>query len=465
MKTSDALTTEGRDWLSRPLSLDATPGLLALCPPVEAVFECSRVEAAVALIQVAAMAMGPALLIDDPFGRSYPASVQVLSSCEPGSNYRRALSSLSRMTVDIFAEEYGRASHRGQVPKDAGYLSKMEGDAAAVARARQEHRNALFPIGDILDEKVVAALVQEAQEVNFASISEGAALRFFCGASTAARNAIAKFVNAGWDGTSVPGRDLHPIYPAVNLLWMSSPQERESAAKVLTALGGLLVASPHEGFVPSDPSASPTMSLKPVRDLLEWVASTARMPIHFRHVTPQAILRIQLNDEAAQLLRTTTRLACYGTPASPAAAFLASAPMQACKIAALLTLTEKGVRTIDLPVLKNAMEIYRWFARGTIETLQRCPAAETPPTDLEILVGKLRLHGPLSRRELARKYDRITVHRLGEILSQALAAGLIEEKGGKYCLVAPIPGNAECQSASASVGTNPTNFEISPTPA
>lgn len=465
MKRTEALTPEGRDWLSRPVSLDATPGLLALCPAVEAVFECSRVEAAVALIQVAAMALGPALLVDDPFGRIYPASLQVLSTCEPGSNYRRALSSLSRMAVDIFAEEYGRASHRGQLAKDAGYLSKLEGDAAAVARARQEHRNALFSFGEAIDEKLVAALVQEAQEVSFASVSEGGALRCFCGGTAGARNAIAKFVNAGWDGSSVPGRDLHPVYPVVNLLWMSSSQEVESASKVLTALGGLLVASPHEGFVPPDPSASPTMSLKPVRDLLEWVASTARMPIHFRHVTPQAILRIPLSSEAAQLLRTTTRLTCYGTPASPAAAFLASAPMQACKIAALLTLTGNGVQTIDAPTLRNALEIYRWFARGTIETMQRCPAAEKPPTGLEILVGKLKLHGPMSRRELARRYDRITVHRLGEILVRAVEEGLIEEKGGKYCLVAPIPENAECQSASASVGTNPTNSGISPSPA
>ncbi len=465
MKTTEALTQEGRDWLSRPVSIEATPGLLALCPPVEAVFECSRVEAAVALIQVAAMALGPALLIDDPLGRTFPPSLQVLSTCEPGSNYRRALSSLARMVVEIFAAEFGRTSHLGQVAKDAGFLAKMEADAAAVARLRQEHRNTLFAIGDILDEKIVSALVQEAQEVCFASISEGAALRSFCGTTTGTRNAIAKFANAGWGGSSVAGKDLHPVFPTLNLVWMSRPQEVESGAKALSALDGLLVASPHECFVPPDPPASPTMSLKPVRDLLAWIANTARMPIFFRHVDPLGIPRIQLNDEAAQLLRTTTRLACYGTPASPAAAFLASAPMQACKIAALLTLSEKGVRTIDATTLRNALEIYRWFAWGTIETLQCCPAAEKPPTDLEILVGKLRLHGPLSRRELARKYDRITVLRLGEILSQALAAGLIEEKGGKYCLVAPIPGNAECQSASASVGTNPTNSGISPSPA
>jgi len=464
---STMLTKEGEDWLHTPAKKISMPAIVVdLVQAFSGSYGVTQTDATIAVLQAMSLMTGPSHLVEDPFGRTYPLSLQIVSKCPPGCPYGRFLATICRGVIDVFAVEFGRDALRVKASAKAVNGEETLKEDAAMRALREERQRSIFPFAEVLSPGLIHDLALECKEVAIASFSEGLALQSYLEEPAATRRGIRQFVNAGWSGMTVPGLAGHPVYPTVSLAWIGSPALTATAIEkgIVGELLGLLIYQPESGSGVDRvvEGCSPAKVIQVWQAYVGDFATTTRMPLALRQMAPQALPTLQFDDDGAMAIRRSAGLVNHAVPGSHAAAVLAQAPQQISKLAGLLSISNlKNETVVKGCYVTTATELFRHLAKATIETLA---APETEVDELEIgvevLLGKLRAAGPLTVRGLSRKYDSQKKERIERFLSESMKRGLVEVSDGKYHVTGSLAGenSDNCQCVSASVADLPTNL-------
>ena len=142
-----------------------------------------------------------------------------------------------------------------------------------------------------------------------------------------------------------------------------------------------------------------------------------------------------------------------------AAAHVAALPGLALRVALGLRLGEgaddikEGLVTAGQHVL--AIDLARAVSANHTEALARCPVYQKhrddgPQIEVDLLLARLRVRGPCTRRDLARSFHGQSYGRIDGLLRSAMERGLVLADGNRF--VAAEPEGCQRVNASTEAG-------------
>lgn len=476
---AEGLTEEGAEWLQgQPPELPACAlGLYELAAEFAAAFRIPVIDAVVAVVAAMSLVAGPRPTIASPVGPRLPLSLQILTVAGESPGFDRCLWLLCQGVVDACAREFGRdlfeddasltakqleSEQRwrsfAEQAKQAEEASRFSGcsnpgqyhqNIAALKKAQaDEFRNYTrfvrkkytFPFCDAPDTGILRQLIREGGDVCIGTFSpQGAALEHLLEAAPRERSEILSFINAGFHGGLLTCRQSNrSVFPTVSAVWACRPDAiRDAFAMNLpSAMAGFMLAVPS----PTTQASAPTEIPQALRDrwtlFLGQIVPELRLQFYRRNSAASNGLAFELDEDARQAV---TRTLEWGSRFTSGGGFardvLSRAPEMVLKIAALLSLDTLPPRPVGAGAVAVASEVFRWLARGTIGADSRQREA-VQARDVDALEKKLRVQGPLSRRDLVRSYHRTDYDRLDSILSVAMESGKVIHDGELYKAVA-----------------------------
>lgn len=458
-----ALTKEGNTWLQAPLRIEPGTGTANdLAAGIEAAFNISHVEALTAVVGALSLAVGPGIFIQNPFGGRLPLSIQFLIATGANPNFDRAARHLCQEVIEAYATEFGQEifedgksllaqqlesektiNQRVKVehpvgggtvgPKTPGELT--QGETANILKYyRILRKQAAFPFGNVVSSGIICELAADNGDFCFGSFSpDGGALRHVLEAQPAERMRILNFLNAGFEGELFTHNLELPVYPVAAAIWHSAPDLIHAAITkdVLSAMPGALVVAAEKPSHGKKLAALTVEHRKKWRHLLQSILQTLRLPLHRRYTKDAEGYTCSLNAEATESFTAVLEWERFATGPGHAQSLLAKSPEQVLKIASLLNIEPISPEVIGRKTVLQAMEIFRWLARGTLDVVAKHETIHMT-RDVEKVTEKLRNDGPMSLRSLTRSFHRMTYERASAILLVAIQSGKVEGEKNFY---------------------------------
>ena len=475
LSTSSTLTAEGIQWLHDAPSVNASAGAIyPLADEIAAGYNVTLPEVLIGMAGALSLAIGSSAYAQNPFGCKVPLTLQLVVVAGINPNFDRCYRYLCQEVVDAYAAEFGRNMQEDTKTLTADQIAaeqRFRARGAEVLAAEKEARELgfapgqprlqkiemlkaaefaellsyyrvlrkklIFPYGSILDGALVQRIVEEDRDVCYGCFSaDGSALRHILDAPATEKGRIVNFLNAGFQGEIFSSHQAGPVFPVASALWICSPALiAEAFAKDLhTSLTGLMVLS-------GSPAQEERSALLTPETRERWskfigtVIKNARTAFYRRHSGCQGhtcVLEAEATEALSRSLEWSSR---FTTGAGYPRTVLGRAPEQILKIASLMNLDTISPKPVDAATVVLASELFRLMARDTIGAdSQQLEAVQA--RDVDALQKKLRVQGPLSRRDLVRSYHRGDYGRLDSILAAAMESGQVTLEGDLYRAVA-----------------------------
>jgi len=476
LSTSSSLTAEGIQWLHGSASLQMPSGAAyALAEEVAAGYNITLPEALIGIAGALSLAVGGSAYAQNPFGTKVPLGLQLAAVAGINPNFDRCYRFLAQEVVDAYAAEFGRgmqedvktltadqiAAERRFRERGAALLA-LEKETRELGFASGQHRlqqieklkaaefaellsyyrilrkKLLFPFGSVVDGGLVQRLVEEDRDVCYGCFSaDGSALRYLLDAPATEKGRIVNFLNAGFQGEIFSSPQAGPVFPVVSCIWICTPDLiAEAFAKQLhTSLTGLMVVSGSPAQEQRPSCLSPDTRER-LSKFVTTVIKNARTAFYRRHSGGCQGHTCVLEADATEALSRSLEWASRFTtgPGYPRTV-LGRGPEQILKIASLLNVDTVSPKPVDAATVLLASELFRLLARDTIGVDSRQHEG-VQARDVDALLNKLKVQGPLSRRDLVRSYHRGDYGRLDSILSAAMESGQVTLDGDLYRAVA-----------------------------
>jgi len=433
MSLTQQLNAEGQKWIGLPFESPSIEDeeFSKYVKKVEFAFSLTQEEAIASITQAHAMAIGPAFLMTDSFGWTYPPSLQTVS-CGTNSPVTMAMEALCHASMEVFAYDFSKYA---QVPetddRNIGDPKRVE-LAKKYAEVRLERRNSLFPYGTDMTDRTITELLIEAKEVSYGLIGSQDQFRALMEPLEKKGQLLRDFVANGWNGRPIGGKNNHPLFPTCNAVWTVESPDVYSLIKrrAFHHFPGFLYAVSTQKEVEKRETGDLVFWWK---DYVHHLHEGCRSSLAMRHYTDSSIYRFTFDGKARQRLINSSSLRKYARPGTEAEAFLASANVQIAKIACLLRPFYEGGSPFNESYVLVAEETYRWYAKCMLSLLdEKVSSSRSDVKKMDVLLEKLRRRGPLSAHELRRTYHKMTASELRNILSEALDRGCVTEWNGKY---------------------------------
>lgn len=438
---NSGLNDAGKLWLTRSVSLPTQQLHISQCSrELARTFGLSTKEALLALCATFSIAVGSGCRVWDPFGRSIPLSLQILTNSSRSAALDLAIDSLGHRLSTTLTGAFGRR----RPPNDLG-LPEEESRL-------EKYKNSIFPYGSILSLHLAEQLIREDKDCTFASLSNSTALNAFSKIPKDRQIEYDHFITSGWTGNAVAGILSHPIFPMVSLIW-SAPSQTVSqnlSQGLLERLPGLLIAS-RMSFLSdiSTPEPLPNTFLEEWRRYIIHIIVKLRATSEPRHISRKSSSQKKLEADAAMAIaETADYVRLYTSGSGLATQLLRQAPIHIVKLAALLSLAPISEAPVTQLEVHYAKEIYRWLVASTIQASEEATRAQ--PGSLwnegEIVKNKLTLFGALTIKQIVSERPRQDPAKVHCILREMVDNKSVAIEGDKFVL----------QSRGTAIADNPT---------
>lgn len=432
--TLNGLSNPGRLWLQSGIALPSAGlgDIDHLIRSVARTFGLTTREAMIAVCSGLSGMIGHSVLIRGPMGSTLPCSLQLLIASDSRLNIFGAAECLCEDVVEILSRMLGR--RRIELPKTLG-------DALKLINLR---RRQIFSAGDLLSADLAKRLISEDGDCAFASLSYEQALAEFLRLPPKDAREVDGFMTAGWRGAMVPGVDGHPVFPTVSVVWGASSHHILDAIHrgILDRLPGLLVVKPK--FPESEHTSVPDFWPDNMRKSWTRLLSDCferRIATAPRHADPESPLMLTFDERAAQAVASLGSFQSrYTYGYGPSACLLRHAPQQVAKLAGLLTIAQSS-DVINLLTVEFAKELYRGLCHDTLALADEAIAAD-PESGMgkrRRVLEKLRLLGPLSLKDLASGFPKLSFDDLPGVVLSMVEDGVVENDDGTLKAAGPVP--------------------------
>ena len=412
------LTCLGQEWISAPVeTAEYWPEEFL---QIATDFGCAKAEALLLQLQLESAIDGAAFLVEDQLKRVFPTSLQTVVFGSPSSGYAIAFGCLRRIVLEGYSAAFGRS--RLHLPEEPSPEKNSDLDAMD-GEVRKQREKLIFPYGSIIDRKIIRSLIDECGEMSYTAMGDEYGLHHLAGISGEVRKLVDSFVNSGWSGEAFSARDNHILYPVVNLAWVAPKSATPIAVALSTRLRGLMLAD--VGIVENKVPAFTGRVCEKWQGYFDGCVVSTKRRFSLRHRAPQLVARLHIKGSAWTRIQEF-QYPKFCVPGGLAERFLADAPIQVSKMAALFARAGE----VNASHVELADRLYRWLLRGTLAALGANLKVIVSPEEGRV-VEKLQHYGPLSLRELTRKFHRPDGAALGGALTNLVARGVVAKGSDK----------------------------------